>query len=68
MAPRKNIPGVWCRKCGQYVTRLKHVKLKITGKYCPQANLPQAQWLNEEGFHRSEARLDQLEANLDSII
>ncbi|CAE7437407.1 unnamed protein product [Symbiodinium sp. CCMP2592] len=59
-------PGVWCRKCGKFVTRLKHVKLKITGTVCAQKDLPEAEWLEAEGFARSSARLKQLRRELQS--
>ncbi|CAK0808727.1 unnamed protein product, partial [Prorocentrum cordatum] len=40
-------PGVWCRKCGKFVERLQHVRLKITGKPCEQAALPPDRWLTQ---------------------
>ena len=59
-------PGVWCRKCGKFVTRLKHVKLKITGTECSQKDLPESEWLEEEGYARSTARIKQLRRELHS--
>ena len=55
IAPRDGNPGVFCRKCGLYVARLKHVKLQITGKVCRQATLPADKWLKLEVLIRSEA-------------
>jgi hypothetical protein len=66
LAPRQGAEGVWCRKCGKYVQRLQHVKLKITSKTCPAADLPEEQWLPSEGSMRAESRLDALAAELDS--
>lgn len=64
IAPRVGNPGVWCKKCGLCVARLKHVRLKGTGNPCKQANLPPSQWLTQEGYHRSESRITELEASL----
>lgn len=64
IAPRINNPGVWCKKCGLYVARLRHVRLQISGKPCQQASLAPSHWLTQEGFHRPQARLADLEASL----
>ena len=64
IGPRPEQPGVWCCKCGLYVQRLKHVRLKITSKQCRQAALPKERWLRQEGYVRAESRLDQLERDL----
>ena len=51
---------------GKFVTRLKHVKLKITGTECSQKDLPESEWLEEEGYARSTARIKQLRRELHS--
>ena len=57
LKPRLNSqPGVWCCKCGKYVARSKHIRLKITGQPGPQRNSTVI--LTQEGFHQSEKRLD----------
>lgn len=57
LKPRlNNQPGVWCCKCGKYVARSKHIRLKITGQPCPQRNSSVV--LTKEGFNQSEKRLD----------
>ena len=41
LKPRpNNQPGVFCCKCGKYVARSKHIRLKITGQPCPQKDSP----------------------------
>ena len=64
LEPRVGQEGVWCRKCGKFVTRLKHVRLKITGSKCVQKDLPVGEWLQAEGFFRSGARLDALQQEM----
>ena len=59
-------PGVRCRKCGKFVERLQHVQLKITGRPCDHAALPQNRWLREEGYNQSVPRLDRLEEELNA--
>ena len=56
-------PGAFCCKCGKYVTRHKHIKLKITGTPCPQRNSTLI--LSEEGFNRNSNRLDSLYQELE---
>lgn len=56
-------PGAFCCKCGKYVTRHKHIKLKITGTPCPQRNSTLI--LSEEGFNRNTNRLDSLYQELE---
>ena len=50
LAPRVGNPGVYCKKCGRYVARLKHIRLKITGKPCSQKDAPRARWAEQEGY------------------
>ena len=65
LKPRPNgQPGVYCCKCGKFVARSKHIKLKITSHPCPQKDSTVI--LQEEGFNRSEARLDELFQKLQS--
>ena len=64
LAPRKDAEGVWCRKCGKYVQRLQHVRLKITGAPCTAADLPEERWLQTEGHRQSTTNLDKLEREL----
>lgn len=52
--------GVWCKKCGKYVTLLKHIRLKITSKPC---EAPEGQWLEKEGFHKG--RVEEAERDLN---
>ena len=57
LKPRQsNQPGVWSCKCGKYVARSKHIRLKITNKPCFQKNSTVI--LEQDGFHQSEKRLD----------
>ena len=49
---------MYCCKCGKFVACSKHIKLKITAQPCPQKDSTVI--LQEEGFNRSEARLDGL--------
>ena len=51
-------PGVFCCKCGKFVARSKHIRLKITSQPCPQKDSPII--LEQEGFNRSTSRLDDL--------
>ena len=62
LAPRDTGSGLWCRRCGKYVQRLEHVRLKITGQPCDHPNGP---LLHSEGYSRSSARLDALERELN---
>ena len=54
--------AVWCRRCGKYVQRLKHICLKITGQPCDH---PNGTLLHTEGYSRSESRLDMAEHELN---
>ena len=63
----KKLVVFWCRKCGKFVTRLKHVRLKITSVPCTQSELPVARWLAKEGFLQSESRLDQNRKDLETF-
>ena len=57
LKPRpNNQPGVFCCKCGKFVARSKHIRLKITGQPCPQRDSTII--LEQEGFNQSEKRLD----------
>ena len=49
------------------MTRLKHVRLKITSVPCTQSELPVARWLAKEGFLQSESRLDQNRKDLETF-
>ena len=49
------------------MTRLKHVRLKITSVPCAQSELPVARWLAKEGFLQSESRLDQNRKDLETF-
>ena len=49
---------MFCCKCGKFVARSKHIRLKITSKPCPQKDSTVI--LHEEGFNRSQNRLDDL--------
>ena len=62
LAARTNGPGIWCRRCGKYVQRLQHIRLKITGQPCDHPNGP---LLHNEGYSRSSSRLDTLERELN---
>ena len=62
LAPRDTGSGLWCRRCGKYVQRLEHVRLKITGQPCDHPNGP---LLHSEGYSRSSVRLDALERELN---
>ncbi|CAK0853302.1 unnamed protein product [Prorocentrum cordatum] len=64
LAARKDAQGVWCRKCGKYVQRLQHVRLKITSAPCTAADLPEERWLQTKGHRQSTTRLDKLERQL----
>lgn len=62
--PRPNgKPGAFCCKCGKYVTRHKHIKIKITGIPCLQKNSTVI--LSEEGFNRNSNRIDSLYQELE---
>lgn len=57
LKPRpNNQPGVFCCKCGKFVARSKHIRLKITGQPCTQKDSTVI--LENEGFARSQTRLD----------
>lgn len=57
LKPRpNNQPGVFCCKCGKFVARSKHIRLKITSQPCAQRDSPII--LEKEGFNQSEKRLD----------
>ena len=57
ICPRpNNKPGVFCCKCGKFVARSKHIKLKITAIPCTQKDSQTI--LTEEGYSRSQNRLD----------
>lgn len=59
MRPRpNNQPGVYCCKCGKFVARSKHIRLKITSQPCTQKD--STVFLEEEGFSLSQTRLDDL--------
>jgi hypothetical protein len=64
LANREGKAGLWCRKCGRFVARVIHVRLKITSKPCPFKDLPESKWLAKEGAATSEARLDLAEKEL----
>jgi hypothetical protein len=64
LAPRRGNEGVYCVKCGKYVSRMKHIRLKITSRPCQMKDLPRDKWLQQEGASRNEARYDQLETEL----
>ncbi|CAK0878634.1 unnamed protein product [Prorocentrum cordatum] len=57
---RVGADGLWCRKCGKFVQRTQHVRLKITGRRCEFPDLPPERWLQREGQRQAESRLDQL--------
>ena len=62
--PRPNgKPGAFCCKSGKYVTRHKHIKIKITGIPCLQKNSTVI--LSEEGFNRNSNRIDSLYQELE---
>ena len=50
LAPRVGNPGVFCRKCGKFVARIQHVRLKITSKICPRIDAPSDKWVTQEGL------------------
>ena len=54
----------FCCKCGKFVSRSKHIKLKITNNPCPQRHSEII--LEQDGFNRSEKRLDDLYQDLCS--
>lgn len=65
LKPRpNNQPGVFCCKCGKHIARSKHIHLKITSQPCPQKD--SIIILQEEGFNRSQSRLDALYRTLQS--
>ncbi|CAK0857824.1 unnamed protein product, partial [Prorocentrum cordatum] len=57
---RVGADGLRCRKCGKFVQRTQHVRLKITGRRCEFPDLPPERWLQREGQRQAESRLDQL--------
>ena len=67
LTPRVGNPGVYCKKCGRYVARLKHIRLKITGKPCSQKDAPRTRWAEQEGWSMSTARLDAAERELHQV-
>ena len=62
LAARETGPGVWCKRCGKYVSLLKHVRLKITKFPCKH---PGGVELQSEGHNTSVSRLDQLEREMN---
>ena len=64
LKPRPNgLPGVFCCRCGKYVARSKHIRLKITRAPCTQKHSEVE--LTQEGFSRSQTRLDNLFGTLN---
>ena len=64
LAPRVGNPGVYCRKCGKFVARMKHIRLKITSQPCAHKDAPPERWVSGEGWSQASARLDALEYDL----
>ena len=51
LVPRVGYPGVYCNKCGKYVARLKHVRLRP----CSQKDAPRSRWAEQEGWSMNAA-------------
>ena len=49
--------GIFCVKCGKFVTEVRHRRLKISRTKCKQANLPQRQWLTDPNYTSNPHRL-----------
>ena len=64
LAPRVGNPGVYCRTCGKFVARMKHIRLKITSQPCAHKDAPPERWVSGEGWGQASARLDALEYDL----
>ena len=62
LAPRAPLEGMYCKLCGKYVSRMQHVRLKITSRRCKNEGGP---LLSSEGFHHNDNRLDFLERQLN---
>ena len=58
--------GVFCRKCGKFVTEIRHRLLKISCRKCELADLPSDQWLDTPGYSDNPHRLLQLFELVDS--
>ena len=58
LAPRVGNPGVYCKKCGKFVARMKHIRLKITSQPCAHKDAPPERWASGEGWSQAFARLD----------